>query len=956
MVANRDCAKRVKAYDIATKVASFGSGSRKDPTGTVNVPIFQTATFDCREQSQYDYTRSGNPTRHALEELCGSLEGTDARSFAFTSGMAALTAVTRLVKPGDTILACQDIYGGMHRLLMNCAKISGIKINFVETWELDQVEKAFAEEGHRIKLVCLESPTNPQMRVSDIQAISRIARAHDAIVCVDNSIMSPLLMQPLTLGADIVVHSATKFMSGHSDVMAGIVTCKNKELADRIAFVQNAEGSGLAPFDSWLVLRGLKTMALRVAAAQKNALLVYEFLIRHPDVVAVNYLKPLHEEYLQIDAALEEQKRSVANPNWRQETHTHFEQATGGGALLSFEMRDATTSQALIQNLALFKNTVSFGSCSSLAEIPAEMSHASIPAEMQTMSPALVRLSIGIEDSDDLIADLSSAIAAATCSNGYKLQRTASYGSFPLGQSLPPKDYHAVGVSMPSWDDVVRYEEGDPNVHAQLSAGYPRFVFLHAVKQLFAKAEELFAHPNERAMVLPSARIALRFQAFLGSKQVDLHDCFAHGAFAATFPEELMPQAKKFWQHSGEIISSRQAAAVLDVIDRTCFENARTRGKREVRKAQTLDKAEAPDARMPPAAPHSAKQADYSSREALLKRIGSIMHENPRNVYLFPTGMAAIASTQRLLKLSSQWEEKPLRTVVFGFPYLDTLKLAQLESSLGSGCTFFGRGDEADFQDLRKLLETERISGLFCEFPSNPLLMAPDLARLRSLADEFGFALIVDDSVVGSSNVDLTGPGGADIICTSLTKQFSGSGNVMGGSLVLNSEGPLYSVLKSRIDHDHEENLWYEDAQVLLKACADLEARVAQTNATTMTLIDHLSKSPHVKKIYHPSCVGTELYDRYKRDVPHAGYGSLFSVVFKNPQHAQRFYNKLQIPKSPGFGTNFSMTCPYTVIAHYNELEWAAEFGVDESLIRIWIGMEDARELVAKFDAALDSC
>jgi len=958
-------AARKRSYRLATRVANFGSdvSGLQDPSGTVNVPIYQTATFDCRDQDLYDYTRSGNPTRHALQNVCASLEGPDAKAFAFTSGMAALTAVVRLIRPGETILACQDIYGGMHRLLMHAARASGATVRFVETWDVKQVEEAFAKEGQNIKMVCLESPTNPQMRVSNVAEIARIARANDAIVSIDNSMMSPVLMQPLALGADIVVHSATKFMGGHSDVMAGIVAVRDPELAKKIYFMQNAEGSGLAPFDCFLVLRGIKTMALRVREAQKNALAVYEFLVRHPDVIGVNYLKPLHDEQLHIDPVLEDRKRSHGNPDWVNETKTHFEQATGGGALLSFEMRSAEVSQEVIKNLKLFKNTVSFGSCSSLAEIPAQMSHASIPAEMQTMSPALIRLSVGIEDSRDLIADLRHAITLASMKtseqensgDAYKLERTQSYGSFPLGESVPPKDHHAVGVSMPSWEDVVKYEEGDPETHAQLSAGYPRFVFLHAVKQLFAKAEELFAAPGERAMVLPSARIALRLQSFLNDPQVRLHDCFAHNAFAVTFPEAHMDKAKKFWQHSGEIVSSRKAAAVLDVIDRTCFENARKGGGRDVRNAQRNDSAEAPDARIPRATPHSGRQVNFAAHSSLKKRIAGIHHEDADNVYLFPTGMAALASTQRLLKLSSQWEEKPLRTVIFGFPYLDTLKLAQLEP-LGSGATFFGRGDEEDFVKLRELLERERISGLFCEFPSNPLLKAPDLSRLRALADEFGFAIIMDDSVVGSANVDLTGPQGADIICTSLTKQFSGSGNVMGGSLVLNSQSPLYGVLKSRIDHDHEENLWSEDAQVLLKASADFESRVARTNATTMQLVDHLSKSPLVKSVYHPSCVQTELYDRFKRDAPHAGYGSLFSVVFKEPSHAQRFYNKLQIPKTPGFGTNFSMTCPYTVIAHYHELEWAANFGVDANLVRIWIGLEDPRELVAKFDAALDSC
>uniref|UniRef100_A0A7S2SMQ1 Cystathionine gamma-synthase n=1 Tax=Mucochytrium quahogii TaxID=96639 RepID=A0A7S2SMQ1_9STRA len=901
-----------------TLLAGF-CGRGGDRFGSANVPIYQTATFDCRSQNAYDYTRSGNPTRNELEFLCKELEN-GVGSFAFTSGMAGLSAVTRLVGPGQTIVACSDIYGGMHRLLKS---LRGVDVRFVDTWDLPKVEQVFDELGGGVGMVCLESPTNPQMRTSDIREISRIARSHNAYVSVDNSLMSPILMNPLDLGADLCVHSGTKFLSGHSDVMAGVVVCKDEETSDRIGFVQNAEGSGLAPFDSWLLLRGMKTLALRVEEAERNALSLYDYLLSHPAVVGVNYLAPL--DWRPIDSHMEDTKRSLRNPSWKEEAALHFSQSRGGGSVLSFEMANPDISKRVVANCKLFKNTVSFGSTSSLMEVPADMSHASIPREQQTLSPALIRVSVGIENVSDLLYDLGQAIASAV--DDVDTEQVV-LGALPLGQSLPQYDDHAVGVSMPLWSDVENYERGDAATHAKLMAGYPRFVFLKSVRQLFSKCKELFAKEGEDVIVLPSARVALRFQQYLGDGQI--HDCFADGVFAITFPESLSPKAKLFWQHTGEIISSRQAATVLEIIDRTCYENARSTSSILVEKQQFK-----------------------GHREELRKRIGSLCHEDPDNVFLYPTGMAAITAVQRVLKLASQWDEKPLRTVIFGFPYLDTLKLGKLPG-LGSESVFLGHGDDADFEKLITILKQERIGGLFCEFPSNPLLIAPDLDRLRRLADEYSFPLIVDDSISGCCNVNLCVPGGADIVVSSLTKQFSGSGNVMGGSLLLNSHGSFFNLLRSRLIRDHENLLWEEDCQVILKASADLEVRVSQSNRSASALVEHLAQHPSVEKVYHPSVVERERYDRFKRDAPYAGYGALFSILFKNQDHSAQFFDNLDISKTPGFGQNFSLACPYTMIAHYNELDWAKEYGVDPSLVRIWVGQEDQRTLVSKFDVALD--
>ena len=902
-------------WSLATQLAR-GPKVPSETHAPTSMPIFQTATFDCLDQAHYDYTRSGNPTRHAFEDICSQIEGGH-RSFAFTSGMAALTAVTRLLGPGDSVVASKDIYGGMHRLLRFCVARSGIRVKFVETWEIDKLEQAL-EEMPSVKLLCIETPSNPQLRVSNLRKCAQLAQANGALLCVDNSLMSPVLMKPLDLGADLVVHSATKFLSGHSDVTAGVVSVKSVDIAEQLAFVQNCEGSGLAPFDAWLILRGMKTMALRVKAAQENAVEVAKFLRAHPAVKHVNYLFPLVE-------GLEEKAQA--------EARLHFTQARGGGSVMSFEVESVAVAESIIRHVKLFKNTVSFGACGSLIEIPAKMSHASIPTDEQHLSPTLIRLSMGIEEPVDLLHDLETAIACAIAEAGGDENATnvETSGSHILGESLPPQDPHAVGVSMPQWADVVAYEEGCQEVHEKLRAGYPRFVFLKSVMRLFKKAEELFAKPGEAAMVLPSARVALRLQQFLhknGVEHVDMHDFFAHGAFAVTFPASAANHAKAFWQHTGEIISSRFADAVLDVIERTCEENA--------------------DKRVADALP-AFGEADCDVHLELRERLATLCLQDKHNVFLYPTGMAALTATHRLLQLSSEWEDKPLRTIVFGFPYLDTLKL----SEISTGCLFFGRGDQVDLTALEKVLQEERFGGMFCEFASNPLLISPDLSAIRVLADRYGVPVICDNTV-SFPNVDVLRPGGADICITSLTKQFSGSGNVMGGALILNSRSKHYSKHRARLNRDYEELLWADDAKVLLEGSHDFCMRTAKANMSAQVLVDLLQQHPLVKAVYHPSIMTPDLYEQWRLDASYAGGGALLSVVLHTPEQCKVFYDALDVAKGPGFGTNFTLACPYTVIAHFKELEWAEKFGVDPNLVRIWIGQESTDDLVDKINSALE--
>lgn len=360
-----------------------------DPYGAMSTPLYQTSTFhqpSATENGPYDYTRTGNPTRDVLQSLMAKLEKANS-AFCFTSGMAALTTVTKLVSPGQEIVAGDDVYGGSDRLLQ-LVRQRGITVKQVNTSDINEVESAMTTST---KLVWLESPTNPRQLITDIRKISEIAHARGAIVVVDNSIMSPVLCRPLELGADIVMEAATKFISGHSDVMSGVLAVKDESLAKSIAFLQNAEGNGLAPFDCWLCLRGVKTMALRVEKQQENAQKIAEFLFGHPRVKQVYY------------AGLSSHPGHLL----------HYSQAKGAGSVLSFLTGSLVLSKHIVDTVKYFKTTVSFGSVKSLMSLPCFMSHASIPTavrEARGLTDDLVRISVGIEDVEDLIADLDYAI------------------------------------------------------------------------------------------------------------------------------------------------------------------------------------------------------------------------------------------------------------------------------------------------------------------------------------------------------------------------------------------------------------------------------------------------------------------------------------------------------------------------------------------------------------------
>ena len=375
---------------IATLLAQ--AGNRRDTkTGAISVPIYQTASFShpaLGASTGFDYSRTSNPTRLALEESLAAIEGGH-RAFAFASGLAAIDCVLRLFRSGDRLVVTEDLYGGTFRLFEKVYRPLGFDARYVNTADLAAVKRALAEPG--VRAVFVESPTNPLLRIADLRAIAAEARVRNILTIVDNTFLTPCQQRPLQLGADLTVYSATKYLAGHNDVVAGAVVARTAELAERIAFFQNAVGGVLGPQDSWLALRGLKTLPLRMEKQQANALRIAQWLTRHPHVRAVHY--PGLPDHPGRDILVRE--------------HCGF------GGMIAFEVTDAARIPAILANVQLFLFAESLGGVESLITYPAVQTHADIDAATRTrlgINDRLLRLSIGIEDAEDLIADLQSVL------------------------------------------------------------------------------------------------------------------------------------------------------------------------------------------------------------------------------------------------------------------------------------------------------------------------------------------------------------------------------------------------------------------------------------------------------------------------------------------------------------------------------------------------------------------
>jgi cystathionine gamma-synthase len=361
-------------YKIETKLAQIGNRS-ETATGTVNPPVYFSTAYrhaGIGLSTGFDYSRTGNPTRKILEETIANLEGGD-QGFACSSGMAAIFTVLSLFQSGDEWLVSKDLYGGTYRLLEQSYKKWGLNCHYVNTSSLDEIESGITS---KTRAIFLETPTNPLMQETDISLVSEIAEEHGLLLIVDNTFYTPLLQQPIKLGADIVIHSATKYLGGHNDVLAGLIVAKGKKLCESLALHHNGAGGVLSPFDSWLLIRGMKTLSLRMERHEKNASIIADYLLKHEAVTDVLY--------------------------------------PGRGGMLSFRLKDETWINPFLQGLTLITFAESLGGVESFITYPATQTHADIPEDIRIQAGVcnrLLRFSVGIEDAQDLITDLEKAFA-----------------------------------------------------------------------------------------------------------------------------------------------------------------------------------------------------------------------------------------------------------------------------------------------------------------------------------------------------------------------------------------------------------------------------------------------------------------------------------------------------------------------------------------------------------------
>ena len=378
--------------DIKTKCI-YGNKEENtvDNTGAISFPIFQTATYEHPEigkSTGFDYSRLQNPTREQLEKIVASLEnGIDA--LAFSSGMAAISAMMELFKPGDHLITDSDLYGGSIRLFQNISEKNGIQFTHINC--SDEDIESYVQEN--TKAIYIETPTNPMMNVTDIKKTAQIARKYNLLLIVDNTFLSPYFQNPLDLGADIVVHSGTKFLGGHNDTIAGFVVTNSEEISEKMRFIIKTVGSGLAPMDSWLILRGIKTLAIRMEKAQENAQAIVEFLLREPKVKKVHYPGIKGTKGYEVCKS----------------------QARGFGSMISFEVESPELAKHILKQTKLIPFAESLGGVETLLTYPYTQTHADVPEETRNangLTESILRLSVGIEAKEDLIHDLRQAIAS----------------------------------------------------------------------------------------------------------------------------------------------------------------------------------------------------------------------------------------------------------------------------------------------------------------------------------------------------------------------------------------------------------------------------------------------------------------------------------------------------------------------------------------------------------------
>jgi cystathionine gamma-synthase len=481
-----------------------------------------------------------------------------------------------------------------------------------------------------------------------------------------------------------------------------------------------------------------------------------------------------------------------------------------------------------------------------------------------------------------------------------------------LGSPLPDDEF-GVSVSLPLWRHVIGYEEKDPEVVSKFRSGYPRFCCPPAVGELFSVAEEELAQPGERCLVFPRRVHAERCADFIARDGFNGRVSeWRDGLGVTVFPEAAYARARAFWRFCGEIVSTRQACDALGKI------------RSEV-----------------------TEEEGAAASQAVRLRLAELHGQQPEDVFLFPSGMAANFAVHRMLTALFPGR----KTAQLDFPYVDVLKLQQI---FGSGAHFLPLTEPAEYEKLATLLRTEPLAGIFCEVPSNPLLRCVDLERLLALraACQPEVPIIADDTI--STPVHADAMRVADLVTSSLTKSFSGKGDVLAGSVVLNRASRHHAAFSTYLHAHADHALWRGDAVALEQNSRDFTQRAEKMSQNALILADWLRAQPKVEKVWHAREQGGAGYEFIRR--VGGGYGCLFSFLLKDAAvTSPRFYDALRVCKGPSLGTNFTLVCPYTLLAHYDELAWAAECGVSSHLIRVSAGLEDAGDLIARFSSALDA-
>jgi len=475
-----------------------------------------------------------------------------------------------------------------------------------------------------------------------------------------------------------------------------------------------------------------------------------------------------------------------------------------------------------------------------------------------------------------------------------------------LGHPLPDSS-HAVSVALPCWQDVVRYEEEDPDLLAALRCGYPRFFCHPYVRALFDLATGRFASGGRRALVFPSRGAAERCAHYVGDGGAELHD-FGWGRLVAiTLGEGRVGKALEYWRFSGEIVSSRMAEAALAGAD---------------------------------------VGEDRGGGHIVRERLAGLSGESSEDVFLFGSGMQATFAVCRMMGALRPGK----KSLQLEFPYVDVLKI---QERFGMGAHFMPVVSDGDFGKIAEVCNGG-LSAVFCELTSNPLMRSIDLERLKPLLDREGVPLVIDDTVASVANVDVYPF--ADVVTTSLTKYFAGTGDVMAGAVTVNGRSPWASEMRGWLERETREGvLWHEDITVLEKASRGYSQRMRKVNANGAALYEFLAAHPKVEHVFYPLGETPALYRQIRR--PDGGYGGLLSVVLKGePLASPVFYDALRVSKGPSFGTSFTLACPYTLLAHYNELAWAEGCGISPWLIRIGAGTEDTSDLLDRFGTALEKC